>query len=82
MSTILHSTEDIQQLVQQEINYLLPARMIQAGEDQMRGFSAIVGLPRAEMPLRVKGLSSLTKLFVGLKAVSKASSYVLVRSKK
>ncbi|XP_059422905.1 uncharacterized protein LOC132157549 [Carassius carassius] len=55
VSTIIHSTEDIQQLVQQEINDHKPARMIQAGGDQMRGFSAISGLPKAEMPSKSQG---------------------------
>ncbi|KTF79509.1 hypothetical protein cypCar_00039085 [Cyprinus carpio] len=61
VSTIIHSTEDIQQLVQQEDDYYLPARMIQAGGDKMRGFSAILGLPKAEMPPKSQGAKQFDK---------------------
>uniref|UniRef100_A0A673JR76 Uncharacterized protein n=1 Tax=Sinocyclocheilus rhinocerous TaxID=307959 RepID=A0A673JR76_9TELE len=50
LSTIINSTEDIQQLVQQDMNYYIPTRMMQGGVDKVRGVSAISGLPKAEMP--------------------------------
>ncbi len=50
LRTIINSTEDIQQLVQQDMNYYIPARMMQGGVDKVRGVSDILGPPKAEMP--------------------------------
>ncbi len=50
LSTIINSTEDIQQLVQQDMNYYIPARMMQGGVDKVSGVSAILGLPEAKIP--------------------------------
>lgn len=49
LNTIINSTEDIKQLVQQDMNDYIPARMMQGGRDQVRGIAAISGLPKTEM---------------------------------
>ncbi len=69
LSTINNSTEDIQQLVQQDMNYYIPARMMQGGADKVRGVSAILGLPKAKIPQK----SEAAKQFDGAVFLTKAA---------
>ncbi|XP_050958934.1 uncharacterized protein LOC127160327 isoform X2 [Labeo rohita] len=63
VSTIINSTEDIQQLVQQETNHYIPTRMIQAGVDKVRRVSALLGLPKAEVPPKSQGTKQFDSIF-------------------
>ncbi|RXN15274.1 apolipo L3-like protein [Labeo rohita] len=63
VSTIINSTEDVQQLVQQEMNHYIPARMIQAGVDKVRRVSAILGLPKPEVPPKSQGTKQFDSIF-------------------
>ncbi len=69
LSTIINSTEDIQQLVQQDMNYYIPARMMQGGVDKVSGVSAILGLPKAKIPQK----SEAAKQFDGAVFLTKAA---------
>uniref|UniRef100_A0A672KXB5 Uncharacterized protein n=1 Tax=Sinocyclocheilus grahami TaxID=75366 RepID=A0A672KXB5_SINGR len=78
LSTIINSTEDIKQLVQQDMNYYIPTRMMQGGVDKVRGVSAISGLPKAEMPQK----SEVAKQFDNAVFCAKQAPTVKTRSEK
>ncbi|XP_058608478.1 apolipoprotein L domain-containing protein 1-like isoform X2 [Onychostoma macrolepis] len=71
LRTIINSTEDIQQLVQQDMNHI-PARMMEGGVDRVRGVSAILELPKAEMPQKSEAAKQFDEAVYWTKAARTA----------
>ncbi|XP_059411142.1 uncharacterized protein LOC132144597 isoform X1 [Carassius carassius] len=78
LNKIINSTEDIQQLVQQDMNDYIPARMMQGGRDKVRGIAAISRLPKAEMSQK----SEVAKYFNNAVLLSKQAKTAFKSVKK